>query len=144
MGKRPAFSELIAILPSAASRAGKCRPFVTRHRFVDFEKAAIQRFAVHAGDGFLHSVSAFHRHKSKTSRAASGAIRWEMDISDQPVLFACGSEVGFRSIERKISDIYFGVHGLGLLRTVCLLRLFSISESQIAAESEIRPATTMS
>lgn len=105
---------LVAALPSATCSARKCGAFFTRHRLIDIQQAAVQRFAVHRGDSLLHAFSAFHRYKGKATRAACTAIHWEMNIGNQTVLFASGPKIRLRSVEGKIPDVYFGVHDLGL------------------------------
>jgi hypothetical protein len=76
-----------------------------RTRFVDGQSATFHRFAIKLGNGILCFLVRRHGHKSEATRLACEFILHKHDILHSTSLGEEILKVGFRRIERKISNV---------------------------------------
>jgi hypothetical protein len=88
-----------------AAAAASLRASFARTRFVHGQSATFHRFAIKLGNGILCFLFRRHGHKSEATRLACEFILHEHDILHSTSLGEEILKVGFRRIERKISNV---------------------------------------
>jgi hypothetical protein len=90
---------------AAAAAAAALRASFARTRFVHGQSATFHGFAIKLGDGILCFLFRRHGHKSEATRLACEFILHKHDILHSTSLCEEILKVGFRRIERKISNV---------------------------------------
>jgi hypothetical protein len=90
---------------TAAAAAATLGASFARTRFVDGQSATFHRFAIKLGNGILCFLVRRHGHKSEATRLACEFILHKHDILHSTSLREEILKVGFRRIERKISNV---------------------------------------
>jgi hypothetical protein len=90
---------------TAAAAASSLRASFARTRFVHGQSATFHGFAIELGNGILCFLFRRHGHKSEATRLACEFILHEHDILHSTSLSEEILKVGFRRIERKISNV---------------------------------------
>jgi hypothetical protein len=90
------------ITTAAAATLG---PSFARARFVHGQSATFHGFAIKLGNGILCFLFRRHGHKSEATRLACEFILHKHDILHSTSLCEEILKVGFRRIERKISNV---------------------------------------
>lgn len=78
--------------------------------FVNLNVTAVEVFSVHARDGSGAFVSFAESDEGETTRAARLTIHSDINIGDVAELAEGVTEAVFGGVERKITNIEFGVH----------------------------------
>src|SRR6476620_9569205 len=90
---------------TAATAAAALRASFARTRFVHGQSATFHGFAIKLGNGILCFLFRRHGHKSEATRLACEFILHKHDILHSTSLCEEILKVGFRRIERKISNV---------------------------------------
>src|SRR5947208_10830659 len=90
---------------TAAAAASSLRASFARTRFVHGQCATFHGFAIKLGNGILCFLFRRHGHKSEATRLACEFILHKHDILHSTSLCEEILKVGFRRIERKISNV---------------------------------------
>jgi hypothetical protein len=90
---------------TAAAAAAALRASFARTRFVYGQSATFDGFAIKLGNGILCFLFRRHGHKSEATRLACEFILHKHDILHSTSLCEEILKVGFRRIERKISNV---------------------------------------
>jgi hypothetical protein len=90
---------------TAAAAAAALRASFARTRFVYGQSATFHGFAIKLGNGILCFLFRRHGHKSEATRLACEFILHKHDILHSTSLCEEILKVGFRRIERKISNV---------------------------------------
>jgi hypothetical protein len=90
---------------TAAAAAAALRASFARTRFVYGQSATVHGFAIKLGNGILCFLFRRHGHKSEATRLACEFILHKHDILHSTSLCEEILKVGFRRIERKISNV---------------------------------------
>jgi ABC-type tungstate transport system permease subunit len=88
-----------------AAAAASLRASFARTRLVHGQSATFHGFAIKLGNGILCFLFRRHRHKSEATRLACEFILHKHDILHSTSLCEEILKVGFRRIERKISNV---------------------------------------
>jgi hypothetical protein len=88
-----------------AAAAASLRASFARTRFVHGQSATFHGFAIKLGNGILCFLFRRHGHKSEATRLACEFILHKHDILHSTSLCEEILKVGFRRIERKISNV---------------------------------------
>jgi hypothetical protein len=90
---------------TVTTTAAALRASFARTRFVHGQSATFHGFAIKLGNGILCFLFRRHGHKSEATRLASEFILHKHDILHSTSLCEEILKVGFRRIERKISNV---------------------------------------
>jgi hypothetical protein len=90
---------------TVTAAASSLRASFARTRFVHGQSATFHGFAIKLGDGILCFLFRRHGHKSEATRLACEFILHKHDILHRTSLCEEILKVGFRRIERKISNV---------------------------------------
>jgi hypothetical protein len=90
---------------TAAAAAAALGASFARARFVHGQRATFHGFAIKLGNGILCFLVRRHGHKSEATRLACEFILHKHDILHSTSLCEEILKVGFRRIERKISNV---------------------------------------
>src|SRR5882724_11382528 len=101
----PTATATIATAAAATTAAATLGASFTRTRFVHGQSATFHGFAINLGNGILCFLFRRHSHKSEATRLACEFILHKHDILHSTSLCEEILKVGFRRIERKISNV---------------------------------------
>jgi hypothetical protein len=94
-----------AAITTTTTTAAALRACFARARFVHGQSATFHGFAIKLGNGILCFLFRRHGHKSEATRLACEFILHKHDILHSTSLCEEILKVGFRRIERKISNV---------------------------------------
>src|SRR6476646_4323899 len=100
-----AIAAAVTTAATTATAASSLRASFARTRFVHGQSATFHGFAIKLGNGILCFLFRRHGHKSEATRLACEFILHKHDILHSTILREEILKVGFRRIERKISNV---------------------------------------